>query len=420
MKAFLILVLVAAAFAGGYGYGRWYGKPLAPAAKSERKVLYWVDPMHPAYRSDKPGIAPDCGMDLVPVYEDGSQGASSVPQGMLHITPEKQQAIGVEFGEVRYTAFSGTMRAAGKVVVDETRIAKIQAKFDGWIDQLFVSFTGQAVEKGRKLLTIYSPELLATQQEFLLAMKAEREMKHHPMAEIAASNERLVAAARKRLELWDISAEQIDQVAQTGEPLKNLTLYAPISGIVTARNAYPKQKITPETELFTVVDLSTVWVIADVFEYEADEIRVGMPVKVSVSGNVFRGRVNFILPQVDPQTRTLKVRIEAPNPSLALKPDMFADVEFQTGGGRALTVPQEAVLDSGEHKTVFVDRGAGMLEARKVEVGRTADGRYEILSGLKEGERIVVSGNFLVDSESQLKAATGSMTQGKANDHSRH
>jgi len=404
MKKVAILFLIAAAYLGGYGYGRWYAKP-APTATG-RKPLYWVDPMHSWYKSDKPGIAPDCGMKLVPVYAGEEKKTTTQPPGTVQIPPEKQQLIGVTYGAAEYETATGSIRAAARVALDETKIAKVQTKLEGWIDQVFADFTGKLVKKGDPLLSLYSPEALATQQEFRLAGKAQREMQDNPVHEMLGSTENLVAAAKKRLELWDISDPQIDEISRTGEPLKNLTLYSPISGFVMERNAFPSQRVTPDTVLYTVADLSTVWVMADVFEYEAANIRLFQPATLTLAylpGRAFHGRVSYILPQVDPATRTLKVRIEVANPGYALKPDMYGEVEFQTGGARRLVVPQSAVLNSGDHQTVFVDRGNGYFEPRDVKISEQIDGRIEILSGLKAGERIVISGNFLMDSESRLK-----------------
>lgn len=449
MKKLAIVLLIAAAYAGGYGYGRWYAKP--KPASAERKVLYWVDPMHPWYKSDKPGIAPDCGMKLVAVYAGEEQKEASsapterkvlywvdamnpshksdrpgiapdgmklvpvyadeekknaLPPGTVEITPEKQQLIGVEYGAAEYETVADSIRAAARVTLDETKIAKVSTKLEGWIDQVFVDFTGKSVSQGDPLLTVYSPEALATQQEYLLAMKAQHLLHDNPVHEMLGSTENLAAAAKKRLELWDISDRQIEEIGRTGQTLKNLTLYSPISGFVTERNAFPKQRVTPETMLYTVADLSTVWVIADVFEYEAANIKLNQPAALTLAylpGRVFRGRVSYILPQVDPNTRTLKARIEFPNPGYALKPEMYGEVAFQTGGARRLVVPQSAVLNSGDHQRVFVDRGNGYFEPRAVKIGEQRSGRIEILSGLKAGERIVISGNFLMDSESRLK-----------------
>jgi len=398
------------AWVGGYGYGRWYAKPPA----GERKPLYWVDPMHPWYKSDVPGIAPDCNMKLVPVlpgeearYE---RRANKMPEGSVQITPEKQQLIGVEYGTVEYETVKNSVRAVARVTLDETKIAKVHSKLEGWIDQVFVDFTGKQVHQGDPLLTIYSPEALATQQEYLLAIKAQHLMHDNPVHEMLGSTENLVAAAKKRMDLWDIGEKQIAEITASGVPLKNLTLTSPITGFVMERNVFAKQRIMPETALYTVADLSRVWVVADVFEYEAAGIRLGMPATLTLSylpGRTFRGKVNYILPQVDAATRTLKVRIEFPNADFALKPEMYGEVEFQTGGGRRLVVPQTAVLNSGDRQVVFVDRGKGYFEPREVSLGGRSEGRVEILSGLQSGERIVISGNFLIDSESQLKTSLG-------------
>ncbi|SPE30778.1 Efflux transporter, RND family, MFP subunit [Candidatus Sulfopaludibacter sp. SbA6] len=407
MKKLGILLLIAAAYVGGYGYGRWYRKPVSAAGAPARKVLYWVDAMHPWYKSDKPGIAPDCGMTLVPVYEgEEKRYEQKLPPGTVEITPEKQQLIGVEYGTVQYETVTGSIRAAARVTLDETKIAKVQTRLEGWIDQVFVDFTGKHVEKGDPLLTLYSPEALATQQEYLLALKAQRQMENNPLHEMMGSTENLVAASKKRLELWDITDRQIEEIGRTGKTMLNLTLDSPISGFVTERNAFPKQHVTPDTVLYTVADLSTVWVVADVFEYEAANVRLNSPATLTLAylpGRTFRGRVSYILPQVDPNTRTLKVRIQFDNPGYPLKPEMYGEVEFQTGGTRKLVVPQTAVLNSGDRQVVFLDRGNGYFEPREVTVGAQTDNRVEILSGLQPGERIVISGNFLIDSESRLK-----------------
>ena len=423
----LILLLMCAAYVGGYGYGRWYGKaPAKPGAAAGRKIVAYIDPMHPWYKSDKPGIAPDCGMKLTPVYEGDQLPATSrrsdAPPGAVEITPEKQQLIGVQFGAAEYTESNPTVRAAARVTMDETRIAKVQTKIEGWINRVFVDFTGIEVHQGQPLLTLYSPEALATQQEYLLAMKARKTMADNPLDELKTTSDSLLAAARRRLELWDISQAQIDGIEQSGQPLKDLTLYAPISGFVTERNAFPKQRITPDTVLYTVADLSNVWVMADVFEYEAADIRVGQPATLTLSylpGRSFHGKVSYIQPQVDAATRTLKVRLQFANPGYLLKPDMYGDIEFRTGGARKLTVPQSAVLNAGLRQVVFVDCGDGFFEPRQVKIGESAGDRVEILSGLSAGERIVTSGNFLIDSESQLKAALNDMT-GHAHDQSHH
>jgi RND family efflux transporter MFP subunit len=407
MKKLAVALLIAAAFIGGFGYGRWYGKPVSANGTGGRKVLYWVDPMHPWYKSDKPGTAPDCGMKLAPVYEgEVKTTGNRLPPGTVEISPEKQQLIGVEYGTVQYETVTGSLRASARVALDETRIAKVQSRLEGWIDRVFVDFTGKSVRKGEPLLTIYSPDALATQQEYLLAIKAQHMMHDNPMPEMMASTDNLVAAAKKRLELWDITGQQIDEIARSGKTLQNLTLDSPISGFVMERNAFPKQHVTPDTVLYTIADLSTVWVIADVFEYEAANVKMNAPGILTLAylpGRTFRGRVSYILPQVDPNTRTLKVRMEFDNPGYLLKPEMYGELEFQTSGARKLVVPATAVLNSGDRQTVFLDRGNGFFEPREVKIGEQVNDRVEILSGLQAGDRIVTSGNFLMDSESRLK-----------------
>ncbi len=389
------------------------------AEKAQRKILYYVDPMHPQYKSDKPGIAPDCGMKLIPVYADEMQaggieqpGGPALPPGTVRISAEKQQLIGVKYGQVELRHLTRTIRAVGRLDHPETGIASIHSKVEGWIDQVFVDFTGKLVEKGQPLLTLYSPDLLATQKEFLLAARARRELASSPFPQVAAGGDSLYDAARKRLELWDISDQQIQEIERKGEPQKTLTLYSPISGFVMARNAYPRQRITPETELYRTADHHLLWVLAEVYEYEAPLVKEGMPAGVTVSylpGEVFRAKVTYIYPEVNPATHTLKVRLEIPNHDLRLHPDMYANVTLVADFGRQVAVPEDAVLDSGAERTVFVDRGNGYLEPRRVDLGDKMDGWYIVRKGLAAGERVVTSGNFLVDSESRLKSALGAM-----------
>jgi len=422
-----LLVVIAAAFAGGYIYKAVKGSAAETAQKGERKVLYWVDPMHPAYKSDKPGIAPDCGMKLEPVYADG--GATAAPAGAnlkpvsandiskmevgtVQITPEKQQLIGMKYEQVEVGSGSRTIRAVGKVAIDETRIGHVHTKVEGWIDKVFVDFTGKLVKKGQPMLTIYSPDMLASQRELLLAAKAKTIMQNSPLPSGFDQSESLLQATRRRLELWDLSEAQIDQVLRTGEPIKNITVYSPMTGYITARKAFPEVKVMPDTDLYTIVDLSRVWVMADVFEYEAPNIHVGETARVSLQalpGKSFSARIDYLQPEVDPMTRTLKVRLNMENPGLMLKPDMYADVEFRVNIPSKLTVPADAVLNAGERQTVFVDRGNGYFEPRQVKTGEREGDRIQILSGLTQGERIVTSGNFLIDSESQMKAAASGM-----------
>ncbi|MDE3196327.1 MAG: efflux RND transporter periplasmic adaptor subunit, partial [Acidobacteriota bacterium] len=387
--------------------------------RAARRVLYWYDPMHPAYKSDKPGTAPDCGMTLVPFYADDPQAsapreakAADLPMGTIQIAPERQQLIGVKYGFPESGASTREMRAVGKVAPDEKRITHVHTRVEAWIDKVFADFTGKAVEAGQPLLTLYSPDLLASQQEYLLALKSKDLLTGSTLPGVREQSDSLIAAAHERLRNWDLSESQFVELARTRKALQNVTLFAPGAGYVIARNAFPKLHVTPDTELYTLVDLSKVWIMADVFENEAPQIQLGQPVSIKLSyasGKTLHGTVDYIQPQVDPVTRTLKVRIDVPNPDMVLKPDMFVDVTADIAIPPRITVPSEAVLDSGLRKTVFVDRGNGYLEPRTVETGERAGDRVEILKGLRPNERIAVSGTFLIDSESQLKAAASGM-----------
>lgn len=343
---------------------------------------------------------------------NGQARTSNLPEGAFQVTPEKQQLIGVKYAEVEYKTVSRTLRAVGRVAYDETKIVRIHPKVEGWIEQVFVDFTGKQVKVGQPLISIYSPELWQTQQEYLLALKGRNKLAASPFPEAGAGSESLLQAARKRLELWDITDEQIENLEHTGKPFKTLSLYSPSDGFVLTRNAYAKQRVTPETELYNIADLSTVWVIADIYEYEAPEIKLGQRATVTLSylpRRAFRGQVAYIYPQLDNATRTLKARIEVPNLSFELKPDMFANIELQINYGARVVVPGEAVIDSGAEAEAFVAHEGGYFEPRKVTTGAKVGNEVIILHGLKPGERVVTSANFLIDSESKLKAAASGM-----------
>jgi RND family efflux transporter MFP subunit len=382
-----------------------------PAPQAERKVLYWTDAMNPGSKYDKPGKAPD-GMDLVPVYEEQPAAQREMPEGAFRISPEKQQLVGVQYGLVEQRSVSRTIRAVAQLTYDETRITKVHSRISGWIEHVYADFTGQLVKAGQPLLSIYSPELVATQDEYLLALRARDNLGDSHFREVADGANSLLEAARKRLELWDVSDPQIAEIERTRKAVTALTLYSPVSGFVTVRNSYDKQRITPETELYAIADLSTVWAIADFYEYEAHDVQLGQEVVLTVSsvpGRTFRGKITYIYPQLDISTRTLRVRVEFPNPDFVLKPGMYADAELKIDYGRRLSIPQEAVLDSGTGQVVFVALDGGYFESRKVQLGDRVDEQVIVLSGLRAGEKIVTSGNFLVDSESTLKSALSGM-----------
>ncbi|HKW67690.1 MAG TPA: efflux RND transporter periplasmic adaptor subunit [Terriglobales bacterium] len=378
----------------------------------DRKILYWYDPMHPAYKSDKPGFAPDCGMQLVPKYADRGTASGQMDPGTVMISPDKQQLMGVRTTTVQRESLVRTIRTTGQVAADETRIAHIHVKVSGWIDKVYVDFVGQLVRKGQPLFTLYSPDLVATQEEYLIARRGENSLNSSPFAEVRQSANSLLRAARDRLKLWDISDAQIEKLERTGEVSRTMTFYSPVTGFVMDRKAFPQTSVTPDMELYTVSNLSTVWVMADVYEYELPYLRVGQRAEIQLSyypGKVWNGRVAYIYPTLDPQTRTAKVRIDLPNPGIQLKPQMFADVQLRVNYGRQIVVPQEAVLDSGERQTVFVAAGDGHFEPRLIKAGPQMEGKVIVLSGLQPGETIVSSGNFLIDSESQLKNAMEGM-----------
>ncbi|MFB3777495.1 MAG: efflux RND transporter periplasmic adaptor subunit [Bryobacteraceae bacterium] len=417
MKKVLIAILVIVALGAWFGYRRWLA-PKAAGSGQEQRILYYHCPMHPDYHSDKQGDCPICGMRLTPVY--AGEPSLAAPSGQIHISPERQQLIGVQVGEASMVSASRTIRAVGRVALDETRVVKIHPRVDGWIEAVYGDFLGQLVAKGQPLVRIYSPELAATQQEYLLALRSQQIMQHSSMPGVVARSGSLVQAARRRLELWDLSGPQIEELDRTRKPSATITLFAPASGHVIARNAYEKQRVTPETELYTLADLTRVWVMADVFENDIPAISPGQSARVVMTyagGKSYPARVDYIQPSLDPATRTLKVRLEVDNPGLALKPEMFADVEFRVNLPPRLMVPSDAVLDSGLAKTVFVSRGDGYFEPRRVETGSLAEDKVEILSGLSPGERIVTSGTFLIDSESQIKAAARGMGQHDQHNH---
>lgn len=461
LKLLVFAIVIGAAFGGGYIFRTVKGRAATDPAKP-RKVLYYVDPMHPAYKSDKPGIAPDCGMKLEPVYADEgtspapagdrkvlyyrdpqdpkytadkaglnpetgntleavyAEDGSAMPAGAIRVPIERQQLAGVKYATAEWTDSTQTIRTVGTVTYDETRLARVHPRIEGWVERVFVDFTGDFVRKGQPLLTIYSPELLASQQELLLARRARDLMASNPMASAAEGGNALFEAARRRLELWDLSADQIDQVLETGVPIRSVTLHSPATGFVLKRDVFPNQRISPDTELYTIVDLSRVWIMADVFESDIPQMKPGASAHITFTSGAapLDARVAYVQPLVDPTTRTLKVRLEAANPGVRLKPDMFVNVEFSVSGARQLTVPSGAVIDTGSRQTVFIDLGNGYIEPRQVTATERYADKVVIASGLAGGERVVASATFLIDSESQLKAAAGGM--GAPGQHQQH
>ena len=388
--------------------------PTPVVVRTQRTILYWYDPMHPQYRSDKPGLAPDCGMEMVPMYADEVADAQQ-PLGSVRISALKQQLTGIRTIAVSRRVLTKTIRTVGIVQADESRIHKVHTKFPGWIEKLFVDSTGQAVNVGEPIVTIYSPDLVSTQQEYLLARRGEAQLHHSPFPQAAQSARSLLEAARRRLRLWDITPAQIRELEETDAPRNAVTLYSPAAGYVTAKDVFQGLYVTPEIELYTVTDLSHIWALLDVYEYEMSQVRVGASVHLRMSaypGETFSGTVVLIYPYLEAKTRTNKVRVELANPELRLKPDMFANAEIMVDGPECLAIPEDAVLDSGTRQVVFVATGDGYFQPRAVRLGQRGEGYVEVLEGVTDGDLVVVAANFMVDSESQLKAALSAIDGG--------
>ena len=415
------------------------------------KTLYQC-PMHPTYVSDKPGDCPICGMKLVPVepqekpakaeeppvpkkkvmyrstmmpnevsdkpgkdsmgmdmvpFEVEESGAVTEIGGRIQvkISSQRQQLIGIKTAPVQFQPIHKLIKAVGRVDYAEPNISIVNLKFDGWVEKLFVNSTGRAVRRGEPLFDIYSPDLVSAQQEYLIALKAG--------ATIGDASS-ILKSAREKLRLWDIPDREVEELGRTGQFKKTVTVYSPGSGIVIEKNVIQGQKIMAGENLFKIADLSRVWILGEVYEYELPFIKTGQEAKISLSyypGESFAGRITYIYPYLKPETRTNQVRIEADNPGLKFKPEMFVNLEIHVDYGTKLTVPSDAVLDAGDTKIVFVAKGDGYFEPREVKLGVRGQDMYEVLGGVSDGENVVTSANFLIDSESSLKAALSRMTK---------
>ncbi|HEX6641389.1 MAG TPA: efflux RND transporter periplasmic adaptor subunit, partial [Thermoanaerobaculia bacterium] len=377
---------------------------------SGRRVIAWIDPMYSQgpphlYKSNKPGIAPDCRMKLVPQYADDTAAApaSSTVGGYANVSlpPARQQLIGVKLGKAEYRTVTAATRTVGRVAVDERRLSQVHAKFEGVIEALHVSFTGQPVRRGQPLLAIYSPDVLATQRELILAQQNRSDF-----------GKELADAARHRLRLWDMSDAEIAQVARTGRAIRAITLRSPATGVVLRKDALLGARVMPENTLYEIADLSSVWVLADVYESDLATLRIGQTAQVTLTstpGRTWPGRITFVSPVLDEATRTAKVRLEIANPDGLLKPDMYANVSLQQSTAPVLTVPDSAVLQTGTRSVLFIARGNGQFEPREVQTGAKGGGFIEIRSGVAAGDTVVVDANFLIDSESRLKSALSQM-----------
>jgi Cu(I)/Ag(I) efflux system membrane fusion protein len=371
------------------------------AENPQRKILYWTDPMMPDFRSDHPGKSP-MNMDMVPVYED-----ESTP-GTVKLSPKTEQAIGLKTGKVVEKAISRTIKAAGTVTYDERKVAIIQSKVSGWVEKLYLNFTGQNVKKGDYLLEIYSPDLVSSKEEFLLAKNSLDMAREAGRDEMLDNAEKMFEASWKRLEYSDVPEHQIRALEESGKIFKTLHIHSPYDGVVVGKPIVAGMQVTPGVTLYTIADISTVWVLADLYESEIAWVKTGDLVAIKFSaipGKKFAGTVKYINPFLEKDLRTVKVRIEIQNQSAELKPDMYAMVEIATGTHRGLALPSEAVIRGGKTDIVFVAKGAGAYEAHEVRLGIEGDEYFEALEGVKAGDEVVTSAQFLIDSESRLREA---------------
>jgi Cu(I)/Ag(I) efflux system membrane fusion protein len=381
--------------------------------KKERKVLFWRNPMNPAITS--PVFTKDeMGMDYLPVYADDG-GAADEPTGTVKIDPVTVQNIGVRTVKAKRQAFSRSVRALGRVIADETRITRLHPKTEGWIEKLFINKTGEPVKKDDILFSIYSPKLVSSQHEYLLALRNLKALGESEYPDIREGARQMAEISRERLQLLDVPEHQIRELEQSGKPFKALHVHSPFDGIVMKLNVSEGEYVTPRSELYRLADLSKVWVQVDVYEYELSRVRVGDKAQItlkSMPGRIFEGTVSYIYPYAEARTRTIKVRLELDNPELALKPDMFADVTLNTGLQKdAVVVPDAAIVRSGERDQVFIVREPGKFEPREVTLGQSSEGWVQVLDGVKAGEEVVASALFLIDSESKLREATAKMME---------
>ena len=348
-------------------------------------------------------------MDMKERPMQGMPGMSAAPSGAVVIPAVMRQLIGVRSAPAGVAVLGQEIRAVGTVGYDERGFTQVTVKTSGWVREVFVDSIGRPVRKGDPLFTLYSPDLLATQDEYLLAVKTQGQLATSPLAEVKANAASLVASTRERLRLWDVTDAQMATLDRRGRAEPVLTVYAPSSGIVLKREALPGKYVEPGTTLYEVADLSTVWISADIYESEVAAVTLNQPASVTFAaypGEIFRGNVSYIYPSLNAEARTVRVRLELPNPGLKLKPGMFGTVTVQTDAVRTLVVPKEAVLDTGLRQLVFLDRGEGAYAPYPVKLGRRSQDDVEVLEGLKEGDRIVTSANFLLDAESKLASAS--------------
>jgi len=386
--------------------------------KNGKKIKYWVAPMDPTYIRNEPGKSP-MGMDLVPKYED--EEAANEPASIIRVDPVTVQNMGVRLAPVVRKKLTKTIRAFGNITYDERRLYTVNTKFDGWIEHLNVNYIGQSVAKGQPLFQIYSPDLVTAQEEYLLALRQYRNVSTISNERIRENAKRLLAASRTRLKYWDISDRQIERIEKTGQVTKTVTVYSPATGVVLEKNAFPGHFVKAGEHQFEIADLSKVWVDVEVYEYELQWVRKGMDATMDLSyipGKEFIGRVLYVYPYLTEKTRTVRLRLEFDNQNFELKPDMYANIYLDsTLEGNSLVIPQEAVIDSGVRKVAFVSKGKGRFEPREIQLGMEVNGgSYQVLAGLRQGEQVVTSAQFMLDSESRLREAIQKMLEVRSNE----
>ncbi len=391
--------------AGGHAAPTGQADAGVSGATQERKILYYRNPMGLPDTSPVPKKDP-MGMDYLPVYEGEDEAAEAA--GTVKLSAQKIQKLGVRTALAEERSLTRTLRAVGTLEVDERGLYTVAPKFEGWIERLHVNTTGQAVRRGEALMEVYAPELVSAQREYLIAHGGGKALAQ-ATEEARSGFKELSEAALTRLRYWDVSEAQIRRLAETGEVRRTLTLVSPASGVVLELPPMAGRRFMAGEPLYKIADLSRLWLIAEVFEQDLAQVRVGQRARFTVEAypdRAFEGRVAFVYPTLDPQTRTVKVRIELPNPKGLLKPAMFGTVELATGAARpVLAVPESAVIDSGRRRVVLIDRGEGRFEPREVQTGSRGDGWVEVREGVKAGEAVVVAANFLIDAEANLKAA---------------
>ena len=414
---FTAVVMLVVGLAFGYWFAGGAGDTPLAAADESRRPLFYRNPMNPMVTSPVP--AKDAmGMDYVPVYaEDDGDGNDAA--GTVKVDPVTVQSIGVRTAAARRTSITRAIRAVARVDFDEERMARLHPKVEGWITELSVAKTGEYVDKDQVLLSIYSPRLVSTQQEYLLALNNLEVLKSSPIDDIRRGAEELVDSSRERLLLFDVAEYQIRELEQARVIQKNLHIHTPVAGTVINIGAREGQYVTPKTELYMVVDLSSVWVYADIYEYELPWVRVGDEVEMTltgVPGRTFTGKLDYIYPYAESRTRSIKVRIIFDNPEMLLKPEMFAEVVIKSDKQvDVIVIPSEAVIRSGQSNRVFVVRAPGKFEPTIVKLGFQSAGQVVVLEGIEDGDEVVVSAQFLVDSESSLREATMKMMEVKDN-----